>query len=252
MTTVALMADPPRAGLVLSDLADQTGMSAQEAATLYEAMLRDVASAIVGSGGDLLVNYRPEEALPATQRTGSEVEEVLRDTVGDIAHEMRFEPQVGESYSARVGNTITHLLESEGVQTAAVVDARTPLLSRTEIDSAAMKLRRSPVVIGPATAGRVYYAGFAEPIDFSAAFDPPAVRTLSRCGDAAGYDIDFLPMLPLVERARDLSTLVAILEARVAAGRPAPSNTLTTLQKFAVSTAAEGADLAIVRGTDND
>ena len=64
MTIVCVLVDPPRPGLVLPELVATAPVSAEAAADLYVAALRDVCRAAEASGGDLLVNYRPDEAIP--------------------------------------------------------------------------------------------------------------------------------------------------------------------------------------------
>lgn len=245
MTTVAVLADPPRTGLVSSKLVETSPLSSDDAADLYGAMLADTCLAVERSGGELLVNYRPEELLP-DDRTG-DPEDELRDLLEGVLDEPpRMEVQVGSTHAARIGNTVTHLLENEEVASAAVLPPTAPLLFRTHIDSAAMKLRNSPVVLGPSSRGRVHFVGFTEPIDFEGAYDPPAVETLSwRAGDA-GLDTDFLPMLPVVETGTDLATVVSLIRARRVADRIVPPNTAAWIEENGLR--VEGSDL--VRGTD--
>ena len=68
MTTVAVLCDPPRPGLVLDDLVDASPLSPEAAADLYAALLRDSVRAVAGSGGELLVNYRPASESPSPGR----------------------------------------------------------------------------------------------------------------------------------------------------------------------------------------
>ena len=51
MTTVAVLADPPRVGLVHDRLVETSPLTAGEAAELYSAGLRDVCRAVATSGG---------------------------------------------------------------------------------------------------------------------------------------------------------------------------------------------------------
>jgi glycosyltransferase A (GT-A) superfamily protein (DUF2064 family) len=231
MTTVAVFADPPRPGLVLSELVETSPLSSEGAAELYEAMLADICLAVSRSGGELLVNYRSEELLP-DEYAGGDPEAELRDLFEGVLDEApRMEVQVGSTHAARVGNTISHLLETEDVASAAAISPTTPLLFRTHIDSAAMKLRNNPVVLGPSTRGRVTFAGFTEPIDFEGAYDAPAIETLSwRAGDA-GLDTDFLPLLPVVETGSDLVTTVSLIRARRVAGGIVPLHTAEWIEE---------------------
>lgn len=225
MTIVAVLTDPPRKGLVLPELSETSSLSSAAAADLYGAMLADTALAVERSGGDLLVNYRPEDLVSEPHRGGDAEAEVRSVVTAALDESPRMEVQVGSTFAARVGNTVTHLLENEEAASVAVVEPTVPLLSRTDIDSAAMKLRSNPVVLGPATDGRVYYAGFAEPIDFAEAYRPPEIETLTQRGRDADLDVDFLSVLPTVETGGDLATVVSLIRARVAAERIVPPHT---------------------------
>lgn len=251
MTTVAVLADPPREGLVLPRLPETSPLTPAEAADLYEAMLSDVLAAVERSGGDLLVNYRPDELLPETHRSDRSAEADVRAVVDralpDVEEGPRLEVQVGSTLAARVGNTITHLLGREEVRSAAVVRPNAPLLERQHVDSAAMKLRRSEVVLGPAAGGRTYYAGFAEPVDFTNAYDPPELETLTDRGLAAELDIDFAPVLPLVETGSDLATLVSLVRAKVGAGRIVPERTALWIDERGLRTVEENGEPAVAR-----
>ncbi|MFC7223062.1 DUF2064 domain-containing protein [Halalkalicoccus sp. GCM10025322] len=227
MTTVSVLADPPHEGLVLPELYETGPLSPAEAAELYAAMLADVCLAVERSGGELLVNYRPAELLPDEYADVDDESAVRSVLEGVLEESPRTEVQVGSTFAARAGNTATHLLEQEGVDSVAIVEPTAPLISRTHIDSAAMKLRHSPVVLGPASDGRVHYTGLTEPIDFEGAYESPAVETLAWRGRDAGHEVDFLPMLPTVETSADLATVVPLIRARAAAERIVPVHTAT-------------------------
>lgn len=228
MTVIAVLAKPPRAGLVLPELAATTPLSEHDVAEFYEAMLRDTMLAVDRSGGELLINYLPEDLIPDEYHTdvdpAAELRSIAADTLEDVS-EVRFEPQVGSTVSARAGNTITHLLETEEVASAAAVFGTAPLLSRTLVDSAAMKLRTNAVVVGPATEGRAYYAGFTQPVDFDAVFDGIELQRLANRASDADLDTEFLPMSPRIETDRDLLSLLPMLRARFTAERIVPEHT---------------------------
>jgi glycosyltransferase A (GT-A) superfamily protein (DUF2064 family) len=239
MTVVAVLADPPREDVVLPRLPDTSPLSSGEAADLYEAMLKDVVTAVAGSGAELLVNYRDDEDLPEGDvRSEARLRAVVADALGD-ADEARFEVQVGSSYAARAGNTVTHLLEGEGVQSAAVLSPNAPVVDRKEIDNAAMKLRRNEVVLGPADDGRTYYAGFTDTVDFENADTPPVLETLTDRGVDAGHEVDYLPMLPVVETGRDLVSVVSVVRARTRAGRIVPEHTATFIAALGLQVSVE-------------
>lgn len=235
MTTVAVLVDPPRPGLVLPRLAATAPLSEPEVARVYAAMAADVVRAVEASGGDLLVNYRPADALPAPH-ADVDAEAAVRDVLADAeVEDARLEVQVGETFAGRAGNTATHLLETEDVQSVAIVEPTAPFLTRQHVDQAAMKLRRSEVVLGPATDGRVHYAGFREPIDFADAYAPPAVETLTDRARDVGHAVDFLPLLPVVETGRDLASVVTLMNARRRADRIVPAHTAAAVDDLGVS-----------------
>lgn len=250
MTVIAVLAEPPRPGLVLSSLAETSPLSESEAAELYEAMFKDLVLAVSRSGGELLVNYRTDDDLPEEFVGDISAEEELREIVADTLDEVddvRFEPQVGSTFSARAGNTVTHLLRDEDVSSVAVVTPTVPQLGRQHIDTAAMKLRSSPVVVGPSTEGRVFYAGFTEPIDFTEAYATPEVQSLAECADDADLPFEYLQMLPVVETGADLATLVPILRSRVEAERLVPKHTTTLVFEWGLAVEETDGVLELVR-----
>ena len=231
MTVVALLAEPPRSGHALSDLVEADVCTADEAADLYEAMVRDAVATVARSGGDPLVNYPPAADYHDAVDPEAELREVV-GTVLDDPDSVRYEVQVGSAESARIGNTITHLLREEGVDTAAMLRPEAPLAGRTAIDAAAMKLRSDPVVLGPAPGGRVYYAGFAEPIDFEDAFAAPAVETITDRAADAGLGVNFEAMQPLLQEAPDVDDFLPMLRARVRADGLVPEATASVLSEL--------------------
>ncbi len=222
MTTVAVLADPPREADALAELEARDVLTADQARTLYTATLRDACVAVEDSGGELLVNYRsPGESDDAVEDA---VRSVISPALSD-PESARYEVQVGSTRSARVGNTVTHLLEREGVRSAAVVDPTVALLKRRHVDSAAMKLRGSEVVLGPTPGGAVWYAGFIQPVDFTDAFAAPSLRTLTERATDEAFGVDFLESLPLVAREDGLLSAVVLARSRDVAGLPVPEHT---------------------------
>ena len=249
MTTIAVLADPPHEGIVPRRLVEQTPLSAGELADLWAASLADVTTAIEQSGGELLVNYCPDELLPAEAR-GEESSETVVRAIVDAALggvDVRYEPQIGSTPSARIGNTITHLLSNEGVDTAAVVPGTAAAMPRTEVDSAAMVLRRHDTVLGPTPGGDVYYAGFSEPIDFEDAVTSPAAERLAERSTAAGHSVGFQPMLPTIETAEGLRSTVALIRARQAGGQWVPAATASYVEELGLRTVEEDGARRLVR-----
>lgn len=244
MPTVAVLADPPVAGAALPELADATPLSPTDVARLYGAMLADVCEAVQTGVGELLVNYRPAEQVPADVDSQSAIADAIEDEVprpGDV----RYEVQVGERFAGRAGNTATHLLESEGVDSVVLAEPTAAFLSREVVGSVAMKLRTRDAVLGPTTRGRVYLTGLAAPIDFADAFEPPAIETLTARAREADLDVGFAPMLPVIESADDLLTAVPSLRARVRAGRNAPPRTAAVVDDLGLRVVERDGDLAL-------
>jgi len=249
MTVIAVLVDPPEPGLVLPELAASDTLSASEAADLYEAMLKDVLRAVDRSGGDLLVNYRQGADLP---EAFSEVdaEAAVRATVADAlggTDDVRFEVQVGSTPSARAGNTVTHLLGEEDVISAAFVRPTAAFLTRTLIDSAAMKLRSTPVVLAPSTDGRVSYAAFTDPIDFEGALGDPELRTLADRAADVDLGVDFVGLTPTLERPGDLVTALTLLDARRSAGRLVPQHTAAFVDDLGLDVVVDEDGRRVVR-----
>ncbi|WP_430505568.1 DUF2064 domain-containing protein [Haloparvum sp. PAK95] len=250
MTVVAVLADPPREGHALSALAETSPLSAAEAAELSEAALRDTVLAVARSGSDLLVNYPTDDQLPDAAVTDTPAAAELRAIVGDTLDsldDVRFEKQVGSSFDARVGNTVTHLLREEGERSVAVVRPNAPFLTRTLLDGASMQLRSNEAVLGPSTAGRTYYAGFTEPIDFDGAFASPPLETLTaRTRDVDG-DVEFLETQPTIATGADLLDVVPEIRARVAAERNVPVHTAEVVHDLGLDVVEEDGEPTLVR-----
>ena len=230
MTVVVVLATPPRPGLACPGLESESPLSAAEAADLYAAALADTLVTAEQAGGDLLVNYRGPETIPEQFHTetepAAEVRAVASEALSDVTA-ARFEPQVGSSPSARVGNTVTHLLREEEADSVSVLWPTAPLVRRSNVDSAAMKLRSSATVLGPATDGGVWYAGFTDPPAFDEALSSPAVETLTDRARDADHDVDFLPSQPVVDSAAGLRSVVPLVRSQVRAERVVPVETAT-------------------------
>lgn len=249
MTTFVVMLDPPRAGLVLRGIADAAPLSASEAASLYRAMAADVLKTAERSRGDLLINFRDEATLPdgtAAADADAAVRELAAEALDD-PDAARFEVQVGSTPAARAGNTATHLLEREEVDSVVFLDPRAPTVERTDLDGASMSLRRSETVIGAGTGGRVYYHGMSRPIDFDGAYDVPEVGSIVDRARAADHEIDFAPTHPVVTSPEDLATLQSLVEARLAAGAPVPEATVAVLADLDLQVGVEDGRRVLVQ-----
>jgi hypothetical protein len=245
MTTVVVLADPPHPETALPGLVAASPLSGSEAAELYAALLKDTALAVDRSGGELLVNYRPADALGLDCDSEDEIRETVADAVDP--EDARFEVQVGESFAGRVGNAATHLLDSEGVDSVGVARPEAAFLARPDVDSAAMKLRSSPVVLGPAPGGRVTYAAFAEPIDFAGCYAPPAVETLTDRARDAGLGVDFIERKPFVETPADLAGAIVEVRARQRAEALVPPHLAAWVADSGLAVTAGSDGLSLTR-----
>lgn len=242
MTTVVVLADAPGDIEPLDAFVPET-FSPAEARTLSQAMLADICEVVQDGAADLLVNHPADDAAAETA-----LRELLDRELSD-ADEVRYEPQVGTDRAARVGNALTHLLTEEHEESAAVVEPTALFLRREHIGTAAMKLRTSDVVVGPAPGGRVTFAGFRAPVDFADIYATPAVETFTRRALDADLGVDFLPMTPLLETAADLSTATSMLTARREAGRLVPPRTARLFDEWGVTVDSNG---AVSNSSDND
>lgn len=241
MTTIAVLIDPPRPGLVLSELTETTPLSTAQCADLYTAMARDVVRAVAASGGDLLVNVRPDESLPEAHARGEgTAEREIRDVVSPVVEDARFERQVGETFAGRAGNTASHLLDAEEVQSVGILTPEAVFTARQQVDAAAMKIRTTETVLGPTTDGRVYYAAFREEIDFQDAYAHPAVESLTERTLDMGNDAAFLPYRPVVETASDLANAVTTIRTRQRAGSRVPEATAAWLDEIGLFVDSDG------------
>jgi hypothetical protein len=249
MTTVAVLADPPAETDALAGVAETGPLDAEAAERLYTATLRDACAAVERSGGDLLVNYRTLDAPDeeAREAVASAVAPALDDP-----EDARYEVQVGSTRSARVGNTVTHLLEREAVRSAAVLDPAVALAERRHVDSAAMKLRGAEIVLGPTATGGVWYAGFTEPVDFTDALAAPSLRTLAERGSEEGFDVDFLEQRPLVSDDAGLASAVVSVQSRTIAGQPVPGYTRRAVDELGLDVTPSEDGLDVRTGADTD
>ncbi|MFB6133206.1 MAG: DUF2064 domain-containing protein [Halanaeroarchaeum sp.] len=249
MTVAVALVDPPREGLVFSELVSSTSLTPEAGASLYEAVLADFFATTAESNVDVLVNYPTPEMLPGDS-TGSpeaEIRTVAASVLdGSDRTDLRFEVQVGSTRSARVGNAITHLLRDEEETSAAFVDHRVPLLERSLLDQAAIKLRRSETVLGPAPDGDVYFAGFTDPIDFTDVMDDGPLETIVSRSVDDGASVDFVEGREVLGIPRDLRSVVSSLRARRTAGMRVPTHTMAAIDEMGLRLA--GNELVVENG----
>ncbi|CCQ32335.1 hypothetical protein HLRTI_001042 [Halorhabdus tiamatea SARL4B] len=229
MPIVVVRADAPIPGNVLPRLVEGTPLTASDAADLYQSALRDVSEAVAGSGADLLVTYR--ERADRDEDVETLVKEAVTPALAS-PDAVRFEPEVGSSPAARIGNTVTHLLESEGVASVAILDPTAVLAARPRLDQASMQLRRNDLVLGPAANGEFFYAGFSEPIDFGGIDGRPDLETLVERANDADLAITTVEMAPTLRTPAQLQSGLPILRTRRKAGDPVPVRTVARLEEL--------------------
>jgi hypothetical protein len=232
MTTIVVLADPPVPECVPDLLPDDFG--AEQNVALYRGMIADVCATIQHGEGEVLINYRDPETVPDGVDPEASVRELLDEELTDPGA-VRYEVQVGSGDAAKIGNALTHLLDAEERPTAAFARPTALFLRREHIGTTAMQLRTSDVVIGPSTDGRVSFAAFGEPIDFTDVFAPPTVETLTERARAADLDVSFLPTTPLWERPDDRRTALSLLRARMRAGALVPERTAELVADWGLS-----------------
>ena len=245
MPTIVVPADPPRPGLVLAGLAADTPVSETEAARLYEACLRDALAAADAAGGDLIVTY-PSADRVGSDEDGTGPEAAVRAAAAPALADpsaVRFEVQVGSTPSARLGNVVTHLLREAGAASVGYLRPTAYHTPRTVVDGAAMKSRSSGVVLGPAPDGRIHYAAFADAsLDFADALAAPALDGLAARAADADVATEFVESRPVLDRAADLSTLLATVSARRRAGRAVPEHTAAVVDDLGLALDGVGGD----------
>lgn len=238
MTTVVVLADPPGPWALpgLSAVLDDAART-----RLATAFLQDACRAGAMAAGDWLVAVRDGEAVNHDKEGASEAVRAALEVAEDVdASAVRIERQVGSTPSARLGNTVTHLLEEEDATSVVALWPGAPLLGRADIDGAAMKLRQRSVVLAPATRGRLALAGFREPIDFADALRQPSLSTVVDRATDAGLEVDFVPDQIRVDTNADLTSLVIALRARRRAERIVPPHTVEAISDVGLRLTVEG------------
>ncbi|AWB27933.1 hypothetical protein [Halococcoides cellulosivorans] len=219
MPTIVVRTPPPVEAAVSDGPFAETALDTEALVTLREALLIDACRAVQASGSDLLVTVAPidSDADRAADRALDAVEATLDR---DLETTPRIEPQVGSTPAARLGNTVTHLIEA-GASSVGVVFSGA-IVDRATLDQATIQLRTADVVLGPAPGGRVAYAGFTAPIDFADALASPAIRTLAERAVAADHDATTIDLIARASDPASLDGVTALIEARRLVGDRVP------------------------------
>jgi len=235
MTTMVVPAQRP----TRSSLSEHDALSPSDAQRLYRASFVDVCETVLHGEADLLVNYPNPDWFEEDVDPQADLRSILNAELPD-PDAVRYEAQVGPSRASRVGNALTHLLETEDEETVAVLEPTAPLFSREHVGTLAMKLRRHEVVLGPAQSGDLYLAGFTEPIDFEDAFANPALETMTDRGRASGLGVAYLPILPRLDSGPGLATAVSLVRSRIAADGRVPTRTAAAIEEIGLFVDEDG------------
>ena len=218
MTEVAIVAEAPEGPTPLA------GLAVDDPAALYRAMLADVLNTCERSGATVLVTVGPPEsptAMAAMQELIAE-EALAPDAV-------RVEAQVGADHGERVHNIVEHLLATSDHRSVSVVFPETPLLRRSVIDAAAMRMRSADVVIAPDTTGGVSNLGLTAALPLQSLTRTTPAHAVVELAAAADQTVAFLEMTPRVRTDAALQVTVELLRARAAAGTELPRRTARLL-----------------------
>lgn len=219
MPTIVVRTPPPVEAAVTDGPLDDTGLDTEALVTLREALLIDACRAVQASGSDLVVTVAPTDG-DADRADDRAIEAVEATLDRGLETTPRVEPQVGSTPSARLGNTVTHLLEAGASSVGAVFPGA--IVDRSTLDQATIQLRTADAVLGPDPGGDVAYAGFTAPIEFTDALESPAIRTLVERAVAAGLETTTIDSRPRVSDPDSLDGVRALIEARALAGDRVP------------------------------
>lgn len=235
------MAEPPRSGSLpeLADVLDPDGRR-----RLATAFLRDAVRAGELAAGELVVVVRDGSDVGHDEAAAQSAVRSALEPIEPVDPEgVRIERAVGSTESARLGNTVTHLLEQEDASSAVVVWPGAPMLGRADLDEAAMKLRQHDVVLSPAGTVGIAVAGFTEPIDFTECLDAEPLLTLTDRALDAGQTVDFIGDQVRVTDPDSLAALRARVRTRMRAERLVPPHTTAALDALGVRITGEGTDV---------
>ncbi len=125
-------------------------LTEEQCAYLHEAFIKDVYNEIKNFGGDIFINYTPEN------KAG-----ILKNMLGDTAC---FIPQKGDNIGERMNFAINRVLQKK-YDACVLIGSDVPLISIDDIVEAFSILESKDVVISPTLDGGYYLIGMKEPCD---------------------------------------------------------------------------------------
>ncbi len=205
MTDVVVPLVPPRLRAARSNIGHDDAI-----ADLYHATTADAATAVDESGGQLVLAVGQDSdasafasEFPATVFPDADIDELSLDEEGQsLADAAALRAIRAHSDAATVG----------------IIDPSVGLIRRRHLDTAAMRLRREDVVIGPTPEGGWYYVGTGlEAEELPDMLDPSLDRLMDELDE--DLDIGFLPLLPVIRADHHLAGVGSLLEAMDRSGR---------------------------------
>ena len=221
LCALAIMTKAPRAGTVKTRL--QPPLTAEEAAELNVCFLRDIAAAIVSSGGK-------SKGVGVFTPLGSEGE-----YANVLPYDFSLIAQRGDSFGERLTNAATDLLRV-GFESCCLINSDSPTVTADAFRQAVVELQRADnrIVLGPSDDGGYYLIGMRklyrrlfEDIDWST--EQVFAQTLDRARELA-LSVHVLPKFYDIDDATALRRLCGeLLNGKVDDVAPATREFLTKL-----------------------
>lgn len=202
MTDVAVTIAPPTDRTRRSSLPN-TGTHSD----LYHALSADAVTAVYESGGALYL------AIADGNASARRFAEELCETVLPEAESAPIIAVQGDNGEPIPAHTLGVLRERSEAASIGVLDSRAALVERTHLDTAAMRLRRDEITLGPTPTGHWYYFGTSLPLDaLPKRIDAP-IDALTGSIESEDRSVGFLPMLLTIDSQRSIAGMRAILTA---------------------------------------
>lgn len=205
MTDIAVPAVRP------AQRARRIGLPESEAIVdLFHAACADAASAVEESGGELYLAITTQEP-PTGQRDARAFADELADTVLDEDATILDVP--GEDGVPDTTQTLASVRADSDAASVAVLDPRVPLIGRQHLDTAAMRLRRNDVVIGPTPTGGCYFVGTSLAADALPRVWDTDIDATTRALAETDNALGFIAILPRLAHADTISGITALVNA---------------------------------------
>ena len=206
--TAIVVALPPRSIAKTTDtIVDETPLSREQTTAILDGVVQDGLRAAHESGGPLSI------WIDESTRTVSEwndprghARNLIEGALPSDAPMPEIDTESPTEYAA-----IAAAIERTNEASGAVLIPGTPFVQRRHIDEAAMRLRQTDVVLGPATAGTWYLFGHREEVEFSYPEDSYLSSTIARQATASDYSMNLLRTLPGIWDGNSLADAVTTL-----------------------------------------